>query len=94
MRKLRTLWMITLLSISISGFSQLKNGKVNGTVIDGSSRIVESATITLHRLADSSVAKMSVANKSGNFIFETVQEGKYFVSITADWSSKRIFRCL
>ena len=83
MRNIKMLWMITFLSISLTSFSQINNGRVTGTVVDGSTKIVESATITLVRVLDSSVAKMSVANRSGNFIFEGVAEGNYFVSITA-----------
>src|SRR5258705_4813976 len=83
MRKIMTLLTIALMSISLVSFGQMNSGKVSGTVIDGSARTIESATITLHRTKDSSVAKMSVASKSGNFVFEGIDEGKYFVSITA-----------
>lgn len=58
-------------------------GKVNGTVIDGSAKTIESATITLLRAKDSSVAKMSVADKAGKFVFDAVPEGRYVVSISA-----------
>ncbi len=83
MRKIMTLLTIALMSISLVSFGQMNSGKVSGTVIDGSARTIESATITLHRTKDSSVAKMSVASKSGNFVFEGIDQGKYFVSITA-----------
>jgi hypothetical protein len=56
---------------------------VSGQVIDGNTKTVESATITLLRAKDSSVAKISAANKDGNFVFENVADGKYLVSITA-----------
>ncbi|HET6225597.1 MAG TPA: outer membrane beta-barrel protein, partial [Bacteroidia bacterium] len=55
---------------------------------DGNTKTIESATITLLRAKDSSVAKISVANKEGNFVFENVTEGKYLVSITAVGHSK------
>ncbi|MBI5371814.1 MAG: TonB-dependent receptor [Sphingobacteriales bacterium] len=58
-------------------------GRVKGMVTDGSAKILESATITLVRAADSSVAKISVADRSGQFEFDDVAEGRYFVSITA-----------
>ena len=83
MRKLMTMLTVALTTLSFVSYSQVKNGKVNGVVVDGSTKTVESATITLLRVKDSSVAKMSVADKTGNFVFEAVPEGKYIVSITA-----------
>ncbi|MBI5857068.1 MAG: TonB-dependent receptor [Sphingobacteriales bacterium] len=81
MRKLLTL--LTALSLTLISQAQLKNGKVNGTVIDGNAKTIESATITLLRANDSSVAKMSVADKTGKFEFDAVLEGRYIVSISA-----------
>jgi hypothetical protein len=83
MRKLLTLLVVAITTLSSTSFAQVKNGKVNGTVVDGSTKIVESATITLLRAKDSSVAKMSVADKIGKFSFDGVAEGSYLVSITA-----------
>src|SRR5215203_4070968 len=74
---------ITILTLSFSSRAQNTLGKVSGQVIDGNTKTVEAATITLLRAKDSSVAKISAANKNGNFVFENVIEGKYFVSITA-----------
>ncbi len=72
-----------LVMLSIISHAQIKNGKISGKVIDGNTKTIESATITLLQAKDSSVAKISVANKEGNFVFENVVEGKYMVSITA-----------
>jgi len=83
MRKLLTLLTVALTTLSFVSFAQVKNGKVNGTVVDGSTKIVESATITLLKSKDSSVAKMSVADKAGKFSFDGVAEGSYLVSISA-----------
>ena len=91
MKKILTLHAVVL-TLSLASYAQLSNetqtekrlsGKISGTVIDGSTKIIESATITLHKAADSSVAKMSVAGKTGKFEFENVALGKYFVAITA-----------
>jgi iron complex outermembrane receptor protein len=81
MRKLMTL--LAFITLSLAGFSQVSTGKVNGTVIDGSTKTIESATITLLRTKDSTVAKMSVADKTGKFSFDNVAFGKYIVSISA-----------
>ena len=82
MRKILTLLTLTL-TLAIPGIAQTKTGKISGHVIDGNVKTIESATITLLRSKDSSVIKLSVANKEGNFVFENVGDGKYLVSVTA-----------
>jgi hypothetical protein len=74
MRKFLTL-LIAILTLSFSSQAQKSLGKVSGQVIDGNTKTVEAATITLLRAKDSSVAKISAANKNGNFVFENVIEG-------------------
>jgi len=83
MRKAAFVLMVGLLAISLASHSQEKGAKINGTVIDGSQKIIESSTITLLRAKDSSVAKIGVADKNGTFQFEKIAEGKYFVSVSA-----------
>ncbi len=83
MRKIMTMLTVVFTMFSFVSFAQVKSGKVAGTVIDGSAKTIESATITLLRAKDSSVAKMSVADKTGKFVFEGVHDGKYIVSISA-----------
>ena len=82
MKKLMGL-LLTILGMITMSFAQQRNGKLTGQVIDGSSKIIEAATISLLRAKDSSVAKISVADKQGKFVFELVADGKYMVSITA-----------
>lgn len=82
MRKILSL-LTVILTLSMVSQAQTKTGKISGTVIDGNVKTVESATITLLRVKDSSVAKMSVADKTGKFEFENVTEGLYVVSISA-----------
>lgn len=91
MKKILTL-LAVVLTLSVASYAQLStdtqtekgvSGRISGTVIDGNTKTIESATITLHKAADSSVAKMSVADKTGKFEFENVALGKYFVSISA-----------
>jgi iron complex outermembrane receptor protein len=83
MKKLLTILAITVLGLSLASHAQTTPGKVSGNVVDGSTKIVESSTITLVRAKDSSVAKISVADKNGHFEFENVSEGKYMVTVTA-----------
>lgn len=82
MRKFFTL-LTVIIALSFTSQAQKATGKVSGQVIDGNTKTIEAATITLMRAKDSSVAKISAANKDGNFVFENVSDGKYFVSITA-----------
>src|SRR6187200_306604 len=82
MRKFLTL-LTAIIALSFTSQAQKTSGKVSGQVIDGNTKTVEAATITLLRAKDSSVAKISAANKDGNFAFENVADGKYLVSITA-----------
>src|SRR5690349_15276206 len=88
MRKLLTL-LTVLLTLSLVSQAQTKNpGKIIGTVIDGNTKTIESATISLLKASDSSIAKMSVADKTGHFEFDNIAEGKYLVSITATGHTK------
>src|SRR5262245_39914578 len=82
MRKFLTLLPIILM-VSLASWAQKGVGKVSGQVIDGNTKTIESATITLLRAKDSSVAKISMANREGKFVFENVNEGRYLVSISA-----------
>jgi hypothetical protein len=82
MRNLLTL-LTAILALSFTTQAQKSSGRVTGQVIDGNTKTIEAATITLLKAKDSSVAKISAANKDGNFIFENVAEGKYLVSISA-----------
>ncbi|HEY9361682.1 MAG TPA: carboxypeptidase-like regulatory domain-containing protein, partial [Chitinophagaceae bacterium] len=84
MRKiLKMLAVVALSTVSISGFTQTNSGKISGMVKDGNEKTIEAATISLVKALDSSVVKVSVADKAGNYLFENVGDGKYFVTISA-----------
>lgn len=57
-------------------------GKVNGSV-NSALKAVESASVSLLRVKDSSVAKLAVSDKNGLFEIENVKTGKYLVSVQA-----------
>ena len=63
--------------------SKAQTGRVSGTVVDGSAKVVESATISLQKAADSSTVKFSVAGKDGAYSFDGIAYGKYLVSVSA-----------
>ncbi|MDB5247010.1 MAG: TonB-denpendent receptor [Segetibacter sp.] len=83
MNKLITLLTIVISTLSIPAFGQQKTGKINGNVIDGDTKTIEAASITLLRAKDSSLVKLSASDKTGKFSFENIAEGKYFVAISA-----------
>lgn len=68
--------------IVMAAFAQ-SPGRITGKIIDGGAKTIESATITLHRAADSTVIKITVANKEGEYEFENIASGRYFISVTA-----------
>jgi len=82
MKKITTLTGIFTI-LSLFSFSQSSNGKINGSVIDGNTKTIESASITLLRAKDSSIAKISTSDNKGNFTFDNIAFGKYLVSISA-----------
>jgi len=90
MRKFLTCLMVALTSLSLVSYAQTKPGKITGSVVDGDAKTIEMATITLLRAGDSSVAKISVADKTGQYRFEDVAEGRYLVTITAVGHNKGI----
>ncbi len=75
--------LLTALTILSFTSQAQKAGKVSGTVVDGSQKTIEAATISLLKANDSSTVKFTVATKEGGFRFDEVAEGAYLVSITA-----------
>src|SRR4051812_42474844 len=83
MKKIIILLTLILSTLSLLTSAQRVTGKINGNVIDGNTTIIESATITLLRAKDSSIAKIGTSDKAGNFNFDNIASGKYLVSISA-----------
>ena len=71
-----------LLFSAVSYAQTAFTGKVNGA-LSSSQKAVESATIELLRTKDSSVAKLSVSDKSGKFEMENIKAGSYLLSVQA-----------
>ena len=88
MKTLKTLLTVVLLTLSIFGFAQNKNGKIAGNIKSGPDKPLGSATITLLKAKDSSIAKMTVAGKDGRFEFDNLANGKYLISVSATEHAK------
>ena len=80
---------LTLLTVFFLIFSklltaQVSEGSISGRVIDGGNqKIIDAATISLYKAKDSSLVKINLADKTGNFLFEHVPSGKYFLLATS-----------
>ncbi len=70
-----------LTAMSFITSAQTTEGKVTGTV-SSLSKPIEAATVSLLKANDSSLVKMSLSRKTGNFEIEKLVEGKYLVSVT------------
>ncbi len=76
----------TLIAISTSSLclAQNQNGTINGSIKDGGNqKIIDAASISLLKSKDSSLVKVAVTDKEGNFIFENVKPGAYLVSASS-----------
>ncbi len=71
-----------LMLLTLASFAQSR-GRITGSVVDGSQKTIESATIALLRAKDSSTVKYAVAGKTGSFQFESIPAGRYLVLVTA-----------
>ncbi|MES2847545.1 MAG: TonB-dependent receptor [Bacteroidota bacterium] len=76
-----TLIVISTISLCLA---QNQNGTINGSIKDGGNqKIIDAASISLLKSNDSSLVKVAVTDKEGNFIFENVKPGAYLVSASS-----------
>ncbi|HVM90193.1 MAG TPA: TonB-dependent receptor [Puia sp.] len=72
-----------LMFITYTAPAQEINGKISGSVTDEKNKVIESATISVFRAADSSDITISVSDKQGRFEIKNIAEGKYYVEISS-----------
>ncbi|MGC4104208.1 TonB-dependent receptor [Ferruginibacter sp.] len=64
-------------------------GKVTGSIKDGGQqKIIDAASVSLLKAKDSSLVKVAVTDKEGNFTIDNVKEGAYLVLATSVGHSK------
>ncbi|MDQ2864199.1 MAG: TonB-dependent receptor, partial [Bacteroidota bacterium] len=64
--------------------AQVDPGKIFGTIVNGcDQKVINAATISLFKAKDSSLVKISLADKDGNFLFENIALGKYYLLVTS-----------
>src|SRR5664279_3242465 len=75
---------VIFLCISKLLTAQGQEGSISGTVVDGGDqKIIDAATISLFKAKDSSLVKINLADKAGNFLFEHIPFGKYYLLATS-----------
>lgn len=71
--------LLVIMSAAICSLAQ-SPGKITGSIKDGGNqKVIDAASISLLHATDSSLVKISVADKDGNFSFENVKEGNYLL---------------
>ena len=87
---------LVLLAIALTGFSQKVAGQqsasVEGKVLDSSSVPLQSATVVLYGLPDSSIVEGTISDIDGRFTFNRVSPNNYFVQVSFVGFRNRGFR--
>ena len=82
--KKSTLITVLLSIFTVSAFAQTSTGTITGTITDGGDqKMIDAATISLFKEKDSSLVKINLADMAGNFVFEHVPSGKYYLLATS-----------
>ncbi len=81
---------LTAVVVTTAAIAQTKPGAISGTITTSDNRPVEAATLQLLKAADKSLVKVAVTDKSGNFTFDKLAEGKYLISISAVGFAKKV----
>ena len=80
---------LTVLTVFFLFFSKLLSaqsveGNISGSALDGGDqKNIDAATISLFKAKDSSLVKISLADKAGKYVFEHIPDGKYYLSATS-----------
>jgi iron complex outermembrane recepter protein len=77
---MRTLLLTMITVITCTAFAQAQ--QIKGSVKDDQGKSLAGATILLKKIKDSSVAKLSVSNAAGEYSFEGISAGTYFLNAT------------
>ncbi|HMK04746.1 MAG TPA: outer membrane beta-barrel family protein [Ferruginibacter sp.] len=80
---------LTALLFSFLLYAQNKTGRISGNITNTDKKPVESATIQLLKADNKALVKTAVTDKSGNYLFERIADGKYIISINAVGFAKR-----
>ncbi|PWT70914.1 MAG: TonB-dependent receptor [Bacteroidetes bacterium] len=65
-----------------SSIAQLSTGKISGIIKDNTGKPIESVSVSLLKLKDSSLVKVAITNSGGQFEFERIAIGHYLISVS------------
>src|SRR6476660_5855652 len=88
---MKPLFLLTVLSSALSlaaNAQDPKTASVRGSVMS-SQKGVESATVSLLKAKDSSIAKIAVSDKTGKYEMEKLYRGKYLLMVQAVGMEKK-----
>jgi len=98
-RHIQTLLLKSLLALAIlitmgataaaAAYGQAVNGTLLGTITDASGAVVSGATVTITEV-NTNLARSTVTNESGNFVFGNLERGVYRVEVQATGFKKAI----
>lgn len=57
--------------------------EIKGIINDDNGKALSGASVTLQKAKDSSIVKVAISNKDGNYTLLNIKEGKYFVTISS-----------
>jgi iron complex outermembrane receptor protein len=73
-----------LLTVFLTSVLNAQTGtKISGSITDPDGNPLNGATLTLLLAKDSSLAKLAVSDKNGNYEFVNIKPGNYFISATS-----------
>jgi hypothetical protein len=76
--------LVPMMIISAVGFTQSRSGTITGKITDGGDqKVIDAATVSLYKALDSSLWKINITDKAGNFEFQNVPAGKYYLLATS-----------
>ncbi len=81
--------MLLYVFASITSMAQ-STGKISGSVKDDKGKGLASATVSLLKAKDSTVAKFTASSKNGNYEFVDIKAGQYLVAVTSVGYSKAV----
>ena len=72
---------VLVLSLPISGWGQVDQGAITGTVADSTGAVLTGATVTL-KAKDTGLTLQTQSNQSGNFTFSPIKIGDYSLTVS------------
>src|SRR5688500_7887890 len=79
----RILIILLMISANLTALAHKDMGRISGSIQDVNDKGVQSATVSLLSVIDSSLVKVALTNNKGEFEFVSIREGRYLLSVSA-----------